>query len=243
MTFCGRPCESLGVHGILWACTHYMWTAKPRLFWATTHISWAPNNDKPWAPNYVANSTHFGQPRRYRWSPTLLHWPPTKLFGQPRNVMDAQQMPSWMPTKFYGRPRELVDIHAKSWAPISRNMDGHHALTDTHDTYCGHPAHYRGRSCYADGVPRLFLGAHEKNVDFHAFRWTAATFLWTAMKLAWASTGNMWSLTHLAGSPRNVMEAHDTIVDAHHSVMGDHAALWGRIGVCGRVWMRVYTQA
>lgn len=74
-----------------------------------------------------------------------------------------------MPTKFYGRPRELVGIHAKSWAPISRNMDGHHALMDTHDTYCGHPAHYRGRSCYADGVPRLFLGAHEKNVDFHAF--------------------------------------------------------------------------
>lgn len=175
--------------------------------------------------------------------PHNLHWPPTKLFWRPRNVMDAQQMLSWMPTKICGRPRELVDIHAKSWAPISRNMDGHHALMDTHDTYCGHPAHYRGRSCYADGVPRLFLGAHEKNVDFHAFRWTAATFLWTFTKLVWLATENMWSLTHLAGSPRKAMDAHLTIVDAHHSVMGDHAALWWRIGVCGRVWMRVYTQA
>lgn len=90
MTFCGWPGESLGVHGILWASTYDMWTAKSRLFWATTHISWAPNNDKPWAPNYVANSTHFGQPRHYRWSPTLLHWPPTILFGRPRSFMDAQ---------------------------------------------------------------------------------------------------------------------------------------------------------
>lgn len=112
--------------------------------------------------------------------PRHLRWTPTKLFGRPRNVMDAQQMPSWTPMKFYGRPRELVDIHAKSWAPISRNMDGHHALMGDHYEICGHPARYCGRSRYADGVPRLFLGANEKIVDFHAFRWTAATFLWTA---------------------------------------------------------------
>lgn len=147
--------------------------------------------------------------------PRHLRWTPTKLFGRPRNVMGAQQMPSWMPTKFCGRPRELVDIHAKSWAPISRNMDGHHALMDTHDTYCGHPAHYRGRSCYADGVPRLFLGAHEKNVDFHAFRWTAATFLWASTKLVWLATENMWSLTHLAGRPQQLDGHPRDYVDAH----------------------------
>lgn len=127
-----------------------------------------------------------------------------------------------------------------------------------HHAFCGHPAHYYGRPRYADGVPRLFLGAHEKNVDFHAFRWTAATFLWMATKLVWTTTENMWSLTHLAGPPR---QRHGrprricgqasrrcghprNVVEAHGDSVG---AWWASMRNYGRprreLWERVDTQA
>lgn len=143
----------------------------------------------------------------------------------------------WKPRNHCGRPRMFVDIQAivvldahKSlwavtrnlWAPKerqllgdhTRNMDCHHALMGDRDTFCGHPAHYRGRSRYAYGVPRLFLGAHEKNVDFHAF-WVDCrnifvdvnetcvgdhgkyvephAFSWATTITLWVSTAYLWA--------------------------------------------------
>ena len=123
-----------------------------------------------------------------------------------------------------------------------------------HHAFCGHPARYRGCSRYADGVPRLFLGAHEKNVDFHAFRWTAATFLWTTTKLVWATTENMWSLTHLAGlprqrygRPRRICGQSSRRCGCPRNVVEAHGSLWALMRNCGRprreLWARVDTQA
>lgn len=224
------------------------------------------------------SSGSFGCPRTYHGRPTTasigcpIMWPTPRILGNhsvasgaPRYCVGLPQYclgdheilwtpnepPYWTSTRIYGRPRELVDTHARLWAPISRNMDGHHALMGDHHAICGHPAYYRGRSRYADGVPRLFLGAYEKNVDFHAFWVDCRNILWASTELMWLATGNMWSLTHLAGPPLRAMEAHCAIVDTHHNIVGDHDANCWRVwtsrrdivgahvfcvGVCGRVY-------
>lgn len=205
----------------------YKWATKTRLFWASKHDLWAPNNGIYWAPKYGANFTHFGRPHHYLWNSTLLHWTATLLFGRPRNLVDTQDTAilvahiiSWTATKLLWVPiRECGHPAHQCWATITRNMGNHHALM------CYHVILY-GRPDYAEGVPRLFVGTHAKNVVFHAFRWTGIISLWCSTKCIWATTENMWSFTHLAGLPHDCYGLPRTIVDTHHKVVGAHNALW-----------------
>lgn len=175
MTFCGYPRKSLGVHEILWASTYDMWTAKPRLFGRPHIYHGHPKKTSLGRPIMWPTPRILGNHYVTGGAPRYCIGLPQYCLGDHEMLWTPNELPSWTSTRSYGRPRELVDIHARLWAPISRNMDDHHALMGDHDTIYGHPARYCGRSRYADGVPRLFMGAHKK----------------------------MWTATHLGGLPQH----------------------------------------